>query len=66
MKTQRTIQFLHVRSTIKSIADIGSLSFQEAKEKLQNKVISGVSLERYTAMVLSVARGHTCYSQDSD
>lgn len=65
MKTQRTVQFLHVRNTIKGIADISNLSFKELKERLDGKVLSGTSLERYTAMVLSIFKEHTCCSQDS-
>lgn len=58
------LQFLHVRNSLKSVVDINILSFQEMKDKLQNKVMSGVSLERYVAMALSVARGHSSFAED--
>jgi hypothetical protein len=65
MKTMRTVQFLHVRDSIKAVPNCACLSFSELAERLRNRVMKGVSLERYTAMVLSFAKGHTTWD-DSD
>jgi hypothetical protein len=62
MKTRRTIQLLHVRDSIKSIPNCAGLSFYELFDKLKDRIkVEGVSPERYTAMVLSFAKGHTSW-----
>lgn len=56
---------LHVKETIADLTkagkDVAKMKFKKLKTILENgfRVTPGVPPERYTAMVLSVARGHT-------
>jgi hypothetical protein len=58
MKSARMYQYLHVRNTVKLLQ---VASFAEVKEAIlkNNLILTGANPDRYTAMVLSVARGHT-------
>jgi hypothetical protein len=64
MKTMRIVQFLNVRDSLKAIPDAKLLTFSELQEKLK-EVPKGISLARYTAMVVSIAKGNTLFD-DAD
>lgn len=61
MTGKRRLQFLHIKETIAGLDFTKKKSFKQLRSLLvrRSRVMEGASPERYTAMVLSHARGHT-------